>query len=214
MAVTYVTFSSSNVLVRSPLTANPALYWGIQIPFLVISIILPIISGVNYWYYFIATRIYICALASLLFTLSLICAYFGTQTLRKVKAVGDTFNYYQQLRMLIFLVAAGIIAGIVLAVQAYFLDSIDNFYQIFILCTTVYRMGNFISVFGGGAYVWYAAIHNHRLNSGSLKSQQSGSKRHSGESQGNVKRSEDAESSSSTNGSSESDDSHSSDERV
>lgn len=211
MTVTYITFSSSNVLVRSPLAANPALYWGLQIPFLVFSIVLPLVSGINYWYYFVATRICFSSWAAFLFILCAISAYFGKQTLGKLKAAGDTFNYNQQLRLLLFLLIGGLVVGVLLGVQGFFLDSIDARYQIFILCTSFYRFASFVAQFGGSAYVWYAASHSKKLSSGSLKSTQSQTSKRSRGTQTNTTHDTD---SSTTDDSTDSDQNDADDERV
>lgn len=175
-SVTYVSFASKDLLVRPALTGSPVFFWSLEIPFVLFTIILGVIAGINYWYYFIAMRVLFCFWAAILAILSAFCAFYGKKTLDKLNASGDSFNYNQQLRVLIFIVASGGICGITLAVQAYYLDTIDNFYQIFILCSSMYRLSSLISLIGSTAYVIYAAAHHKKVLSASLQASKTASK--------------------------------------
>lgn len=179
LSVTWASFASKNLLTRPPLTANPPLFWGIEIPFVICSFVLPILAGVNYWYYFICTRIVICTWAALLLILSAFSTYYGLQTIEKLKATGDSFNFKQQRRVLLFLALSSVVCGIALGFQAYFLDSIDNFYQIFIFVTALYRQAHLVSMLGGAAYVWHATRHIQKTASSSLRVTRQSSKRQS-----------------------------------
>lgn len=159
LVVTWISFSSKNLLARPALTGSPALFWGIEVPYILSSIALPIISGVSYWCYFIAMRVCICSWSAMFLVLALFASYYGYQTLSKLSNGGDSFNYRQQMRVLVVLVFTLGGCGICLGVQGFFLDKIDNFYQIFLLCTSLYRVCGFTLCAGSALYVWIATMH-------------------------------------------------------
>lgn len=165
LIVTWVSFASKNLLARPALTGNPALFWGIDIPYVISSIVLPLVSGINYWHYFIAMRICICSWSAMFLVLALFASYYGYQTLSRLNKGGDSFNYRQQLRVLVIMCLILFGCGISLGVQGYFLEKIDNFYQIFLLCTSLYRVSGFFLTFGSAIYVWAATSYWQKTHS-------------------------------------------------
>lgn len=142
--------------VKPVLTGHPALFWGISIPYIVSTCVASLVSDINYWHYFIAMRICSATASAMFIILSLFASYYGHQTLSRLSKSRDSFNYRQQLRVLIFICLVLFGCGTSLAFQAYFLDKIDNFYQIFLLCTSLYRVSGFFLTLGTAIYVWAA----------------------------------------------------------
>ena len=159
MVVTWVSFSSKNLLARPALTGNPALFWSIEVPYLTFSLIFSVMAGHNYWWYFICMRICVASWSAFFLVLALFAAYYGGVTISRLKEGGDTFTYRQQLRVLIVVVGTLTVCGICLGVQGFFLDTIDYFYQIFLLCTSFYRVAGFSLTAGSALYVFVATSH-------------------------------------------------------
>ena len=159
MVVTWVSFSSKNLLERPALTGNPTMFWGIEIPMLVITLGFAVAAGQNYWWYFVCMRACVAAWSALSLILALIAAYYGGRTISRLREGGDSFGYRQQLRVLIVIVGAFLVCAICLGVQGFFLDTIDNFYQIYLLCTTFYRLTGLSVTLGSALYVSVATAH-------------------------------------------------------
>lgn len=172
LAFTWLSFASKSLMTRLAIVGDhPAAFWAIIIPFILASLVLPTVAGVNYYYYWISMRMAFSVWSALCIILGCFCGYYGYQTISKLKKSGNDFHYKQQLRVLIFIVGICIGCGIPLGFQAYFLENIDNFWQIWILCMAVYRMAGIGGAIGCAIYVWYATIHHQVAgNSSSLKS--------------------------------------------
>lgn len=169
LVVTWVSFSSKNLLARPALTGNPLLFWGLAIPFIVSSIIGSIVCGVNYWWYWVSMRVAVAVWSSFFLIIALFAGYYGNQTLVRLHKTRDSFNYHQQLRILIVVVAMFIACGVCLGVQSYFLSRIDEIYQVFLLVTSLYRVCGLIVLVGSSVYVWVATTHtvSHSTRGGS-----------------------------------------------
>lgn len=169
MIVTWVSFASKDLLARMALTGHPVLYWSLVGPYVIVSLVLSVISGRNYWWYFVALRVLLCTWSAFLILLGLFGFYHGYGTLSKLKLGGDTFNYRQQLRVLIMIVTCLVSSGIAAGFQAYFLERIDQIYQLFLFFSTTYRVVTFSFALGSSLYVCYATIHHVKVSSNSLK---------------------------------------------
>lgn len=194
LVVTWISFASKDLFARPVLTGHPLLFWGIMIPFTISCIVFPIVGGVRYWYYFVTIRIMTASWSALFLILAFFGAFYGYQTLSRLRQGGDSFNYKQQMRILVLLVNSLGSSAITTALQAYFLDSIDNFYQMFILCSSIYRLTGVFFSAGTAIYVWYATSH-HISTSASTRGALS-------DRRSNVSRSKDTNSSKSTSTSS------------
>lgn len=172
LVVTWVSFSSKDLLFRPALTGHPALFWSLEIPFVVINLTGGSLSGISYWWYFITMRVCISAWAAFFMILSLFAGYYGHDTLKKLSNSQNTFNYKQQLRMLIVVVTVLILCAFTLTVQAYFLIQIDKIPGVFILVNCVYRVSCWSMCFGSAIYVWVATSY-HVSNSSNGSSQKS-----------------------------------------
>lgn len=159
LTITWISFSSKNLLARPALTGNPALFWSIEIPYVFFSVVGSILCGVNYWYYFVSMRSLIAAWAAMFFILALCAVYFGSKTLSRLSKTGDNFNRRQQLRALCGLVLIVGCSGLSLGVQSYFMTRIDEIYQIYLLCTSLYRVGGSALALGSASYAWVATSH-------------------------------------------------------
>lgn len=169
LVVTWVSFSSKNLLARPALTGNPLLFWGLAIPFIISSVIGSIVCGVNYWWYWVSMRVAVAVWSAFFLIIALFAGYYGNQTLVRLHKTRDSFNYHQQLRILIVVVAMFIACGICLGVQSFFLSRIDEIYQVFLLVTTLYRVCGLIVLVGSSIYVWVATTHtvSHSTRGGS-----------------------------------------------
>lgn len=172
LVVTWVSFSSKDLLFRPALTGHPILFWTLEIPFVVINLTGGSLSGVSYWWYFITMRVCISAWAAFFMILSLFAGYYGHDTLKKLSNSQNTFNYKQQLRVLIVVVTVLIACAFTLTLQAYFLVEIDKIPGVFILVNCVYRVSCWLMCAGSALYVWIATTH-HVSNSTNGSSQKS-----------------------------------------
>ena len=154
LVVTWVSFSSKNLLARPSLTGHPALFWGLEIPFLIGGIAGSFVCGVNYWYYFVSMRVAMSSWSAFFLILGFFAAYYGRQTLNRLRQTQDSFNYRQQLRILVMTVGMFILCGIVMGFHSLFMERIDAIYQVFILFTSLYRVCAWVILVGSAVYVW------------------------------------------------------------
>lgn len=159
LVVTWMSFSAKDLLARPALTGYPVLFWSIEIPYVVSSIIGAILCGVNYWYYFVSMRCLIASWAALFLILACCAGYFGSKTLSRLSKTGDNFNRKQQLRALIALIFILSCCALSLGVQSYFMTRIDEIYQVFLLCSTLYRICGATLALGSAGYAWVATSH-------------------------------------------------------
>lgn len=178
LVVTWVSFSSKNLLARPALTGHPMLFWGLEIPFLVGGIVGSFVCGVNYWYYFISMRVAIASWSAFFLILGFFAAYYGQQTLFRLHKTQDSFNYRQQLRILIMTVGMFIVCGIVMGFQAFFMERIDAFYQMFILVTALYRVCGWVILVGSAVYVWVSTNHHITHSTRGSRSERSARRSH------------------------------------
>lgn len=159
LVVTWISFSSKDLLARPVLTGHPVLFWGIMIPFTISCIVFPIVGGFKYWYYFVTIRIMTASWSALFLIFAFFGGYYGYQTLSRLRHGGDTFNYRQQMRILVLLCSTLGVCAIATALQALFLDHIDNRYPMFLVCSSIYRLTGFFFSAGSAVYVWIATSH-------------------------------------------------------
>lgn len=160
LVVTWVSFSSKNLLARPSLTGHPALFWGLEIPFLIGGIAGSFVCGVNYWYYFVSMRVAMSSWSAFFLILGFFAAYYGRQTLNRLRQTQDSFNYRQQLRILVMTVGMFILCGIVMGFHSLFMERIDAIYQVFILFTSLYRVCAWVILVGSAVYVWVSTDHH------------------------------------------------------
>lgn len=159
LIVTWVSFSSKNLLARPALTGHPTLFWGLGIPFILASIISSLLCGVNYWWYWVSMRVAVAAWSAFFLIIALFAGYYGNQTLARLHKSRDSFNWKQQFRVLVAVVIMFVACGVCLGVQSYFLSRIDEIYQVFLLVTSLYRVCGFIVCIGSTVYVWHSTTH-------------------------------------------------------
>ena len=156
LTITWMAFSSKNLLARPAVTGSWPLYLSIIVPYILTSLIGSTICGVNYRYYFIAMRAVLSAWSAMFLMLFAACLWYGRKTLIRIKASGDNFSKNQQFRA--FLVVATILfsCGVTLGINGYFMDAIDKSLTWFLLITTFYRLCGLSLYLGGAFYVWRA----------------------------------------------------------
>lgn len=159
LIVTWVSFSSKSLMLRPALTGNPVLFWSLLIPFALTNILGGFLSGVNYWWYWVTMRVVIASWSALFVILGFFAGYYGRLTLKRINATRNSFNYKQQLRMLIMMMAIFIACGICVTLQAYFLSQIDQIPGVFLLISSVYRISAWALSVGSSIYVWIATTH-------------------------------------------------------
>ena len=159
LIVTWVSFSSKDLMARPALTGHPTLFWSTTIPFTVVNIVASLLCGVNYWYYWVSMRVAIAAWAAFALVTALFAGYYGNQMLVRLNKSRDSFNWKQQFRVLVCLVFMLVSCGICLGIQSYFLTRIDEIYQVFIAVTSLYRLCGLFILVGSAAYVWYSTTH-------------------------------------------------------
>ena len=180
LIVTWVSFSTKSLMSRPALTGHPVLFWSLFTPFVVSNLVQGALCGINYWVYFIVMRVIISSWSALCIILSIFAGYYGTQTLKKISATKNSFNYAQQMRLLIFIIVMMICCSISLIFHAYFLTDIDLIPGVFFLITSVYRLSSFTVATGSAVYAWIATSHYISQSShGSTSKSHSEGNRHS-----------------------------------
>jgi hypothetical protein len=156
LVITWMSFSSKNLLARPAVTGSWPLYLSLMIPYVLTSLVGAGVSGIDYKTYLIAMRATLASWSAMFLMLFAASFWYGRKTLIRLELTGDKFAKNQQLRAYLIVGAILLSVGIALGVNAFFMDSIDRSLTWFLLITSFYRSCGLILYIGGSFYVWHA----------------------------------------------------------
>jgi hypothetical protein len=158
LTVTWMSFSTKDVMVRPVATGNTTLYLALVIPMAVSGLICALVGAISHKIYLISVRVMM-GIWSLLFFITMgCCIYYGYKTIKQLAKTNDSFARKQQFRVYVIMCIICIIGGAGLGVQSYFLEKIDSSPHWYFIVLTAYRLCELTLFVGCALYVWFGTV--------------------------------------------------------
>lgn len=164
IGTTWMVFSKQSLSERPPIVGNLVLYLALAVPFAVSVAISATIGGISEQIHNVSWRWFFCTWTLFLFAFAALSIVNGIRNLRHFQSVDDKFHRSQLIKMTSVIGFLFIGSGFVCALNAIFLDQINNSQWWFVV-NNVYRIFFWILLMGGALYAWVATSYRVEVNS-------------------------------------------------
>jgi membrane protein implicated in regulation of membrane protease activity len=167
LVVTWMSFSTKELLARPALTGHPVIFWTLALPWIIIYLTASIVSGFKHTFYNVAFRVFLSTAAALFLVLSICAAYYGWNTVQRLKKASDQFARRQQMRAFVVMIIILTSVMVSSSLEAIFLTQIDKIRQLFLTIETMYLAYAVILSVGSGLYAWHGTTYYKKHSSDS-----------------------------------------------